>query len=147
MALAYLRVNERLYNRDYVRLTGCTSVEATQALRQMVEEGVLAMQSTRGGVGVVAANDIWAVGHSGPNATLIEHWDGTQWSIVPSPSISLGNIGLFGVAGAAADDVGAVGPYVAPVELTAARRVLPGNLRERIRVAGPTIGLPDSSAA
>jgi len=44
--------------------------------------------------------------------------------------------------GAAADDVGAVGPYVAPVELTRDRRVLPGNLRERIRVGGPTIVLP-----
>ena len=43
---------------------------------------------------------------------------------------------------AAADDLGAVGPYVAPVELTSDRRVLPGNLRERIRVAGPTIELP-----
>jgi len=44
--------------------------------------------------------------------------------------------------GAVADDVGAVGAYVAPVELTADRRVLPGNLRERIRGAGPTIELP-----
>jgi len=44
--------------------------------------------------------------------------------------------------GAVADDVGAVGAYVAPVELTPDRRVLPGNLRERIRVAGPTIALP-----
>ena len=44
--------------------------------------------------------------------------------------------------GAVADDVGAVGPYVAPVELTSDQRVLPGNLRERIRVAGPTIELP-----
>ena len=44
--------------------------------------------------------------------------------------------------GAVADDVGAVGAYVAPVELTADQRVLPGNLRERIRVAGPTIELP-----
>ena len=43
---------------------------------------------------------------------------------------------------AEADDVRAVGPYVAPVDLTADRRVLPGNLRERIRVAGPTITLP-----
>jgi hypothetical protein len=48
--------------------------------------------------------------------------------------------------GAAADDVGAVGPYVAPVELTADRRVLPGNLRERIRFAGPTIALPGAAA-
>jgi uncharacterized protein DUF2849 len=48
--------------------------------------------------------------------------------------------------GAVADDVGAVGAYVAPVELTPDRRVLPGNLRERIRVAGPTIALPSASA-
>jgi hypothetical protein len=48
--------------------------------------------------------------------------------------------------GAAADDVGAVGPYVAPVEVTRDRRVLPGNLRERIRLAGPTIELPGASA-
>jgi Protein of unknown function (DUF2849) len=49
--------------------------------------------------------------------------------------------------GAVADDVGAVGPYVAPVELTPDRRVLPGNLRERIRLAGPTIELPGAAPA
>lgn len=49
LALAYMRVNERLYNRDYVRLAGCTSVEATQSLRRMVDKGVLSMQGTRGG--------------------------------------------------------------------------------------------------
>jgi len=43
--------------------------------------------------------------------------------------------------GAVADDVGAVGAYVAPVEMTD-DGVSPGNLRERIRVAGPTIELP-----
>lgn len=48
---------------------------------------------------------------------------------------------------AQADGVRAVGPYVAPVEVTADRRVLPGNLRERIRVAGPTIALPALAAA
>jgi ATP-dependent DNA helicase RecG len=53
LALAYLRTNEgfitRLYNRDFVRLTGCTSVEATQALRRLVERHLLAMHNTRGG--------------------------------------------------------------------------------------------------
>jgi ATP-dependent DNA helicase RecG len=49
LALAYLRVNERLYNRDYVRLTGRTSVEATQDLRRIVDKGALVMESTRGG--------------------------------------------------------------------------------------------------
>src|SRR5436309_3023426 len=44
------------------------------------------------GVAAVAPNDIWAVGYSslspygGTERTLIEHWDGTSWSIVPSPS-------------------------------------------------------------
>jgi hypothetical protein len=46
--------------------------------------------------------------------------------------------------GAVADDIGAVGAYVAPVELTPDRGVLPGNLRESIRVAGPTIALPSA---
>jgi len=42
---------------------------------------------------------------------------------------------------ALADKLKAVDAYVAPVELTS-QRVLPGNLRERIRFNGPTIALP-----
>ena len=38
------------------------------------------------------------------------------------------------------DDLGAIGPYIAPVELKDGR-VVPGNLRERIRVKGLTIEL------
>jgi len=43
------------------------------------------------GVAAVSATDIWAVGQSqngtsGIPSTLIEHWDGTSWSIVASPS-------------------------------------------------------------
>ncbi len=43
---------------------------------------------------------------------------------------------------AVADDLGAIGAYVAPVRLEQDGSVLPGNLRERIRLAGPTIVLP-----
>ena len=43
---------------------------------------------------------------------------------------------------AAADDLRAVGPYVAPVKLGESGRVRPGNLRELIRLGGPTIDLP-----
>jgi predicted NAD/FAD-binding protein len=46
------------------------------------------------------------------------------------------------LASAAGDGNTAVEPYVAPVELSPDRRILPGNLRERIRVAGPTFALP-----
>jgi hypothetical protein len=43
---------------------------------------------------------------------------------------------------ATADEIGAVGAYVAPVERGRDGRVAPGNLRERIRFAGPTFDLP-----
>ena len=46
------------------------------------------------------------------------------------------------LAEAIADDVGAVGAYIAPVEVTADNRLKPGNLRERIRLEGTTIDLP-----
>lgn len=43
---------------------------------------------------------------------------------------------------AIADDLRAVGPYIAPVKLTGDGEVRPGNLREIIRCGGPTIALP-----
>lgn len=45
------------------------------------------------------------------------------------------------LAEAVADDVGAVGPYIAPVEITVSGKIKPGNLRERIRLKGVTIDL------
>ncbi|MBS7537867.1 DUF2849 domain-containing protein [Ancylobacter lacus] len=44
--------------------------------------------------------------------------------------------------GAQKRDTDAVGPYIAPVERDAEGLIHPGNLRERIRVAGPTFDLP-----
>jgi hypothetical protein len=41
-----------------------------------------------------------------------------------------------------ADDVGAVGAYIAPVEIKDDGRIEPGNLREHIRSRGVTIDLP-----
>ena len=37
------------------------------------------------GVGSISSNDVWAVGESGTQS-LIEHWDGSAWTIVSSPS-------------------------------------------------------------
>jgi hypothetical protein len=45
------------------------------------------------------------------------------------------------LAESVADDVGAVGAYIAPVELKDTGQVKPGNLRERIRSKGLTIDL------
>lgn len=57
--------------------------------------------------------DIWAVGSSrppgGPDRTLVEHWNGSSWSIVSTPDPGqYGNI-LDGVLALSADDVWAVG--------------------------------------
>jgi hypothetical protein len=45
------------------------------------------------------------------------------------------------LAESVADDVGAVGAYIAPVELKDSGEIKPGNLRERIRSKGLTIDL------
>ena len=41
-----------------------------------------------------------------------------------------------------ADDVGAIGAYIAPVEVKDSGKIAPGNLREQIRSEGLTIELP-----
>jgi hypothetical protein len=41
-----------------------------------------------------------------------------------------------------ADDVGAIGAYIAPVEIKSSGAIEPGNLREHIRSEGVTIDLP-----
>ena len=46
------------------------------------------------------------------------------------------------LAESVADDVGAVGAYIAPVEVKDGGKIKPGNLREQIRAAGVTISLP-----
>jgi hypothetical protein len=51
------------------------------------------------------------------------------------------------LAAAVADDVSAVGAYVAPVRLGPDGRPEPGNLREIIRQAGPTFALPITPGA
>jgi hypothetical protein len=43
---------------------------------------------------------------------------------------------------AAEDDLNAIGPYIAPVSVLPGGHVRPGNLRELIRLGGPTIELP-----
>jgi hypothetical protein len=46
------------------------------------------------------------------------------------------------LAESVADDLGAVGAYIAPVAIGESGHVAPGNLREQIRATGVTIGLP-----
>jgi hypothetical protein len=59
------------------------------------------------GVTAISPRNAWAAGSAG-NKSLIEHWNGTAWRRVPSPS-PLGLSFLSGVSAASADDVWAVG--------------------------------------
>ena len=66
------------------------------------------------GVAALAADDVWAVGSYGqgaPGRTLIEHWDGMVWTIVPSPNKGPYPNSLAAVAAVAPDDIWAVGTW------------------------------------
>ncbi len=67
-------------------------------------------------VAAVSATDVWTVGFIQNNTatgsvqqTLIEHWNGTQWSIVTSPNPSSQTNSLTGVTATSATGVWAVG--------------------------------------
>jgi len=69
------------------------------------------------GVSAVAANDVWAVGEYDSLAgtytpemrAITAHWDGSTWSMVPTPSVGVTGTTLTGVAASAAHDVWAIG--------------------------------------
>lgn len=90
---------------------------------------------------------------SGPSVvTANRTWDGVVvyrtaakgWSAELSEAAIVRNSDEAKVllAEAVADDVGAIGPYIAPVQIGADGGILPGNLREQIRRTGVTIGQP-----
>jgi hypothetical protein len=61
---------------------------------------------------VISSTDIWAVGNSLSGeirSTLVEHWDGVSWSVVPSPNGAEPVNWLTGVSAISDDDVWAVG--------------------------------------
>jgi hypothetical protein len=63
------------------------------------------------GVTTIATNDVWAVGTIFSNTvihSIIEHWDGTSWSVVPNAHPG-GFDELNGISAVSSDDVWAVG--------------------------------------
>jgi hypothetical protein len=76
-------------------------------------------QGSLSSVVALAPNNVWAVGagepRTGPSGevTVIEHWDGTSWTIVPSPNVSPSNTSNFltGIAAVSATNIWAVGYY------------------------------------
>jgi hypothetical protein len=68
------------------------------------EDGQVAFHDVAG----VSANDVWALGiHKTDSAArmLIEHWDGSTWSIVPSPDVSIYPYGSGTLLAFASNDV------------------------------------------
>lgn len=67
-----------------------------------------------GAVAEVSPHDVWAVGYEQRGTTtrtLIEHWNGASWSVVPSPDVqpNMDSNALSRVAAVAPNDVWAVG--------------------------------------
>lgn len=69
------------------------------------------------GVSAVATNDVWAVGKgydpvNKVDGTVMEHWDGHAWTIIPGPA-SLNGVPAYlnGVTAVSSTDVWAVGLY------------------------------------
>jgi len=66
------------------------------------------------GVAAVTARNIWAVGYyltdssHSHSRSLIEHWNGVKWSVVPTPNPGITN-NLSSMAAHAANDIWAVG--------------------------------------
>ena len=83
---------------------------------------VAAHYSLLSGVVAIAANDAWAVGtydkSSGPFLTLTEHWDGSSWSVISSPTPpSIYDTFLNGVTATSASTVWTVGNYTTDSQL------------------------------
>jgi hypothetical protein len=68
------------------------------------------------GVVAFAKDNVWAVGYqpatNGAVLTLVEHWNGTSWSVVPSPQLSSTGSVLTSVAAVSPSDIWAVGDSV-----------------------------------
>ena len=64
-------------------------------------------------VAVRSASDVWAVGSAssgGQNQTLTEHWNGSAWTVVPSPSPGV-SAGLTSVRALSSSNAWAVGAF------------------------------------
>ena len=71
------------------------------------------------GVAAISPNDVWAVGtwdtYGDPQQhgyTLLLHWDGSTWTVVPSPDPGIQASEFDAVAASGANDVWAVGDYI-----------------------------------
>jgi hypothetical protein len=76
----------------------------------------LGIEDVLNGVTAISARNVWAVGfynNLGVSDSLIEHWDGSTWQVVASPSPNPGTDNpLDGIAATSSRNIWAVGDYV-----------------------------------
>jgi hypothetical protein len=111
--------------RDAGRLSGNAKAASTALLAATAGSWSIVPSPNTGptqynqlfGVTCPSASDCWAVGYyqadtGSHSQTLIEHWDGSSWSIVPSPNSSTSESNfLLGVTCTSATDCWAVGHH------------------------------------
>jgi hypothetical protein len=86
-----------------------TAIPVTGAVRPAALDAVDALSPT----------DVWAAGEQGDHTkTLVVHWDGIEWSVVPSPNPGLHYNVLTAIDAMSADDVWAVGWKQGPSNAT-----------------------------
>jgi len=88
------------------------------------------------GPSVVTANRTW-------DGTVIWRTAAHGWSaaLADAAVVRTSDEARALLAESVADDVGAIGAYIAPVEIKNSGAIKPGNLREHIRAEGLTIDL------
>jgi hypothetical protein len=111
--------------------------------------GTAASNNELTSVAALSAGDVWAVGSysSGPaGSTLIEHWNGRAWKIVPSPNADGAALTstLTAVAATSARDAWAVGWYLAHGQTWSLTEHWNGTTWKR--VPSPNPGAPASTA-
>ncbi len=82
--------------------------------KQVAAPGVPGSQTYLWSVHAVNAKDVWAAGNSAtsgfpPIAPLAEHWNGSKWSVVPTPNSAGYGGEFFGVSASGPNDVWATG--------------------------------------
>jgi hypothetical protein len=89
------------------------------------------------GPSVVTANRTW-------DGLVIYRTAGRTWSekLSDAAIVRTSEEARGLLADSVADDIGAIGAYIAPVEIKESGKIKPGNLREHIRLRGVTIDFP-----
>jgi len=97
------------------------------------------------GIFAFASDNIFAVGYqpasNGAVQTLIEHWNGSAWTVVPSPNANnTGNV-LTSISAASPTDIWAVGDQVAPgIEVRTLALHFDGNIWSVVPTPNPVGG-------